>query len=68
VVGSSEIAGATGTHAFLYQNGVMQDLNRLLPPGSGWVLEAATAINGSGEIAGFGAYAVTKSASLSVRP
>jgi probable HAF family extracellular repeat protein len=54
VVGSSEIADATGTHAFLYQKGVMQDLNRLLPPGSGWVLEAATAINGSGEIAGFG--------------
>jgi probable HAF family extracellular repeat protein len=54
VVGSSNVASGSGTHAFLYQNGVMKDLNTVLPPASGWVLEAATAINDSGEIAGFG--------------
>ena len=36
-----------GTHAFIYTNGAMTDLNTYLPSGSGWVLEAATAINGS---------------------
>ncbi len=53
IVGSSDVPGG-GTHAFLYQNGMMKDLNTLLPSSSGWVLEAATAINGSGEIVGFG--------------
>ena len=32
----------------------MTDLNSRLPAGSGWVLEAATAINDSGEIVGWG--------------
>ena len=54
VVGSSDIAGSSVTHAFLYQNGAMVDLNTFLPAGSGWVLEAATAINSAGEIAGYG--------------
>jgi len=54
IVGSSEVAGAAGTHAFLYQNGAITDLNTLLPAGSGWVLEAGTAINSVGEIAGYG--------------
>jgi probable HAF family extracellular repeat protein len=54
VVGTSEIAGAAGTHAFISQSGVMTDLNTRLRPGSGWVLETATAINFVGEIAGVG--------------
>ena len=32
----------------------MTDLNSLIPAGSGWVLEAAKAINNAGQIAGFG--------------
>ena len=32
----------------------MADLNTRLPPGSGWVLESANAINVVGEIAGVG--------------
>jgi len=40
--------------AFLWQDGVMTDLNGLLPPGSGWVLHDATAINDSGQIVGWG--------------
>src|SRR5271157_592636 len=30
------------------------DLNRLLPPNSGWILTSATAINDSGQIVGYG--------------
>ena len=40
--------------AFLYSNGAMQDLNTLLPAGSGWILREASAINNAGEIVGFG--------------
>jgi hypothetical protein len=32
----------------------LQDLNNLIPAGSGWVLNHASAINKSGQIAGFG--------------
>jgi len=47
VVGFSDVPGG-GTHAFIYTNGAMADLNTYLPSGSGWVLDAATAINASG--------------------
>jgi probable HAF family extracellular repeat protein len=40
--------------AFLYSDGVMVDLNGLLPPGSGWELLEATGINESGQIVGNG--------------
>jgi probable HAF family extracellular repeat protein len=46
--------GGGGGEAFLWQNGVLQDLNTLIPTGSGWVLQWATAINGSGQIVGWG--------------
>jgi probable HAF family extracellular repeat protein len=53
VVGFADTA--TGArHAFLYSGGVMVDLNGLLPPGSGWVLNQATGINDSGQIVGEG--------------
>ena len=45
----------TGTmHAFLYSGGVMTDLNTLIDPTSGWVLQTAQAINDSGQITGYG--------------
>ena len=43
-----------GAHAFVCANGVMTDLNSLLPAGSGWVLIEANAINDFGQIAGQG--------------
>jgi probable HAF family extracellular repeat protein len=46
--------GGGGGDAFLWQNGVLQDLNTLIPAGSGWVLQGATGINGSGQIVGWG--------------
>ena len=52
VVGSSRIDNVW--HAFLYQNGSMDDLNDLIPEGSGWVLEHAQDINNNGQIVGIG--------------
>lgn len=52
-VGWSDVSN--GQHAFIYDstNG-MRDLNSLISPTSGWVLEAAVAINDAGQIAGTG--------------
>ncbi len=55
-VGAAEVTSSPVLlHAFLYDdiNG-MQDLNSLIPTGSGWVLTSAQAINDSGEIVGVG--------------
>jgi hypothetical protein len=32
----------------------MQDLNNLIPAGTGWVLQEGAAINDTGQIAGYG--------------
>ncbi|HLK55961.1 MAG TPA: hypothetical protein VKU00_05340 [Chthonomonadaceae bacterium] len=42
------------THAFLYQNGAMTDLNTQIDSSSGWELVQATDINDRGQIVGFG--------------
>jgi probable HAF family extracellular repeat protein len=41
-------------HAFLYENGVLIDLNTLLPSHSEWELLEAYAINNKGRIVGYG--------------
>ncbi len=56
---SGEIVGyvedSTGDYrAFLYDNGVMTDLNSLLPSGSGWTFTRANGLNDSGQIVGEG--------------
>jgi probable HAF family extracellular repeat protein len=53
VVGTFEVAG-DGSHAFLFQDGVMHDLNQCIPGDSGWVLISANAINDRGEVVGTG--------------
>jgi hypothetical protein len=61
---SSEVVGScydkslimNDARAYLWLNGKPFDLNRLLPPGSPWLLEYATQINNSGQIVGFGSY------------
>jgi probable HAF family extracellular repeat protein len=53
VVGMS-LAADFSPRAFLWQNGVMTDLNTLIPAKSGLYLLQAKAINASGEITGFG--------------
>jgi probable HAF family extracellular repeat protein len=40
--------------AFLHVDGKMHDLNHLIPPDSGWLLEIAAAVNDHGVIAGHG--------------
>jgi probable HAF family extracellular repeat protein len=49
VVGESTVPGDTEMHAFVVVNGVMRDLNAMVPPGTP-TLECAAAINGSGVI------------------
>jgi probable HAF family extracellular repeat protein len=49
-----QIVGDSNNRAFLYQDGSMYDLNSLIDPSSGWVLESASAINDSGQIVGYG--------------
>lgn len=44
------------SHAVLWSNGHPYDLNRLVKLPAGWVLETATAITNSGQIAGIGLY------------
>ncbi len=54
IVGSSCITGNTAMHAFLYENGMMTDLNTLIPQDSGWTLVEAYDINDDGAIVGYG--------------
>lgn len=56
VVGYSYLSDNTSLRAFLWVNGVLRDLNDLLPAGSGWVLNEARAINNFGQITGYGAH------------
>ena len=43
-------------HAFVYSSGKMQDLNALIPAGSGWTLSTAYSINDAGQIVGYGTH------------
>ncbi|TKJ37243.1 hypothetical protein CEE37_14110 [candidate division LCP-89 bacterium B3_LCP] len=42
------------THAFVWEDGVMTDLNTLIPSGSGWTLKSASDINNAGQIVCWG--------------
>ncbi|MEO8892558.1 MAG: hypothetical protein ABI417_13660, partial [Coleofasciculaceae cyanobacterium] len=55
VVGSSSI-NSDVTHAFIWRNGKMRDLNNLLPADSGWELNQAVSINNKGQIVGTGTF------------
>ncbi len=55
----TEIVGYSGSgapHAFLYSNGKIKDLNRLIPARSGWILNAASGIDDTGQIVGYGMF------------
>jgi probable HAF family extracellular repeat protein len=53
VVGASDAAGIS-LRAFIYNGRSLQDLNKLIPSNSGWLLTEARAINNSGQIVGYG--------------
>jgi probable HAF family extracellular repeat protein len=44
------IVGVSRRGALIFSNGSFQELNALIPPGSGFVLTEATAINDVGQI------------------
>jgi hypothetical protein len=49
-------AAAHQRHAFIWEHGQMQDLNNVIPDGTGWVLDNATGINKHGQIVGTGVH------------
>jgi probable HAF family extracellular repeat protein len=53
VVGFSQDLDGSNTVAWVWQDGVMTDLNNLIPSGSPWFLIEALGINNRGEIAGY---------------
>ncbi len=58
IVGVSSLLDVDGstTHAFLWEDGNLIDLNSLIDPTSGWELTSAFEINDSGDIIGIGTY------------
>ena len=54
IVGGSLTAGDDTHHAFVYDAGVMRDLNSKISRASGWELVQALSINDRGEIAAIG--------------
>jgi probable HAF family extracellular repeat protein len=55
VVGEANDTGGFN-RAFLWADGEMTDLNELIDPGSGWILERALDINNEGRIVGVGVH------------
>jgi probable HAF family extracellular repeat protein len=56
VVGKSDAGTDATARAFLHLGGTMIDLNSLLAPDAGWVLQQARGINDAGQIVGFGTF------------
>lgn len=67
-INSAGQAVGLGGKPFLWQNGVVTDLGLLTPPNSGWIPAAATAINDSGQIAGWGMHEGNLRAFVMTRP
>jgi probable HAF family extracellular repeat protein len=53
-VSSPSFFSSSGERAFIFRDGVMQDLNNLIAADSGWVLASAVDINDAGQIVGNG--------------
>jgi probable HAF family extracellular repeat protein len=53
IVGWSDMSDGS-RHAFIWADGAMADLNAMIPGGSGWVLQVASAINVTGQVVGWG--------------
>jgi len=66
VVGGADTP--TGSSPFVWENGVLYDLNNLIPANSGWVLTVASDINNNGQIVGSGIHNGQSSAFLLTDP
>jgi|GEM_PF-1475563 len=55
VVGYSSDYG-NDSHAFVWRNGILTDLNDLIDPAAGWELLTAADINEAGQIVGYGSH------------
>jgi uncharacterized membrane protein len=72
--GNETVVGSFGPHpeaqkAFVWDKiHGLQDLNKLIPPNSGWDLEVASSINSDGEIVGWGDHGRTVNAGFLLRP
>jgi probable HAF family extracellular repeat protein len=53
IVGDATLANGA-RHAFVWDEGVLHDLNDLLPADTEWELTSATGVNDSGQIVGLG--------------
>jgi probable HAF family extracellular repeat protein len=68
IVGYCELADNVTNHAFIYSNGVMTDLNTLIPANTGWTLTDARGINDAGDIAAEGTNAAGQQDSFLLTP
>jgi probable HAF family extracellular repeat protein len=67
IVGASNPATSSSDfRAFLYKDGAIADLNTLIDPTSGWILESGETINDLGMIAGYGTHNGARSTFLLV--
>lgn len=53
---AGQVVGNAGASAFLWENDTLSDLNDLVDPESGWILQSAEDINDAGQIVGYGIY------------
>jgi probable HAF family extracellular repeat protein len=67
IVGTSQNS-AGAPRAFVWRDGVMTNLNTLIPSGSGWILETATGISDSQQIVGTGLFNGVRRAYLLTPP
>jgi len=62
------IVGQSGNGAWIWSNGTFRNLNNLIPPGSGFTLNAATAINDNGQIVANGSNATGQTHAFLLTP
>src|SRR6185437_3824933 len=61
VVGYAYNSDISVSHAFIYRNGVMTDLNKLAPANTGWTIVNAVGINDKNQITGTAANSTGRS-------
>lgn len=65
---SGTVVGTSNARAFVWENGVMTDLNAHISPASGWTLYAASGISDDGRIVGWGRHNAMESRAFMLVP